>query len=311
MNNELHILESEREFLQYVDALELHRRISDFRTLDFKRLSYGDIQRAILDVITFDTPHGRRARLHPRSAKYPMGTRFFRARTIPEDDRNLPLRSMSKVGDCWEPPAEIVDIGRLNKRNEPLLYTVPRDPRIATEELRIHDDEFFSLIVYEAKEEINVTVIGDTPNVEGLDDDEILKSKMIQDFLRHEFVRDVGKGTEYLYKISESIAKDYFDLPPELQDAWCYPSIAANGGFNVAFRPQTRSKLRLVGVQIAKVNRIQDWDFTFGVYVVAGKTEGTDDLSYFSVGSPEQHEMFPEIQTETPAPMTWSKADNP
>ncbi len=83
-----------------------------------------------------------------------------------------------------------------------------------------------------------------------LHDEDALKVEMLHDFLRHEFTRDVGRGTEYLYRISESIAKSWFDLPPEVQDAWCYPSIVDQNLYNIAFRPRQRSKLRLLEVQI-------------------------------------------------------------
>lgn len=285
-----------KDFLRYVDALELQKRISQFRKRDFKKLSYNDISEAIRNVIVFDTPKGPMSILRPNTARYPAGTKFYRVRTIPADDREIPLRSISKIGDCWEPPAESVGIGRLNKKNEPLLYTSPIDLSIAIEELGIPDDEFFSLIVYEAKENVNVTLIGEPPNTEDFNDNETLKLKMIQDFLRDEFTRDVGVGTEYLYKISECIAKDYFDLPPDFHDAWCYPSIAKKDSFNVAFRPQTRTKLRLVGVQIAKARKLQDGSFLITAYMIAKEMNYSEDLSYFKIGSAEQRELFPEIK---------------
>ena len=96
--------------------------------------------------------------------------------------------------------------------------------RIAIDELKIPDGERFSLIVYKAVEDVKVTMIGGQPDIKGLHDGEALKVEMLQGFLRDEFTRDVGKGTEYLYRISEIIAKAYFDLPAEVQDAWCYPS---------------------------------------------------------------------------------------
>ena len=126
---------------------------------------------------------------------------------------------MSKVSDCCEPPKKLVKMGRLNKDGEPILYTSPSDPRVAIGELKIPDHEWFSLIVYEAVEGVNVAIIGGDVDVEGLDDVDALKIEMIQGFLRDEFTRDVGRGTEYLYRISEIIAKDYFDMPPVMLDA--------------------------------------------------------------------------------------------
>ena len=287
-------------FLPYVDARELHRRISNFRKLNFRELSYEDVSHAVRDVIMFDTPGGKQAAITWQYSQYSAGTRFYRARIIPKDDRTIPLQSMSTVRDCWEPPKESVRVGRLNRENEPLLYTCPGDPSVAIDELKIADGERFSLIVHEAVEDVNVTIIGGQPDTESLGDVDALKVEMLQGFLRDEFTRDVGEGTEYLYRISEIIANDYFDMPPELHDAWCYPSVADKDKFNVAFRPHTRTKLRLIGVQIAKVYRLQDGSRLFRVDAVVKAKEGDEQLVYFSVGSPEQHEMFPEITEGMP-----------
>jgi hypothetical protein len=283
-----------KDFLKYVDIGHLHDKVSKFRDLDFKRMSYKDVQSAISDVITFNTPQGVVSVLMPMNANYPAGTRFYRVRTLPADDRNLPLRTMSKVSDCWEPPENIVSAGRLNRDNESLLYTAPMSPFVAVEEMKIPDDQLFSLIVYEALNQINVTMIGAPPNIEGLDSEEVLKVKMIQDFLKHEFIRDVGVGTEYLYRISESITKDYFDLPPDFQDAWCYPSVAKKGHFNVCFRKEKRSKLRLIGSQIASVVREGD-NYLFQAKLVSKVSVDSVNLTYHKIGSEQQQELFPEI----------------
>ncbi len=66
------------------------------------------------------------------------------------------------------------------------------------------------------------------------DDTAILNNDLINNFLKDEFSRDVGRGTEYLYKISEIIAKWYFDLPPgDVQDAWAYSSIQDKEKYNL------------------------------------------------------------------------------
>lgn len=283
-----------KDFLKHVDVTHLHDKIGRFRDLDFKRMSYQDVQKAIADVITFSTPNGAISVLTPMNASYPAGTRFYRVRALPDDDRKIPLRTMSKVSDCWEPPEHIVKAGRLNRDNEALLYTAPISPFVAVEEMKVPEGELFSLIVYEALEKINVTMIGAQPNTEGLNADEILKSKMIQDFLKHEFIRDVGVGTEYLYRISESITKDYFDLPPDFQDAWCYPSVAKKGHFNVCFRKDKRSKLKLIGSQIASVVREKD-DYMFQAKLITKVAADGENLNYHQIDSDEQRELFPEI----------------
>uniref|UniRef100_UPI00334013FE hypothetical protein n=1 Tax=Castellaniella defragrans TaxID=75697 RepID=UPI00334013FE len=204
---------------------------------------------------------------------------------------------MSTVADCWEPPENISRAGRLNRDNESLLYTAAISPMVAVEEMKISDNQLFSLIVYEAVKPINVTMIGAKPNTEGLASEEILKARMIQDFLKHEFIRDVGYGTEYLYRISESIAKDYFDLPPDFQDAWCYPSVAKKGHYNVCFRKEKRSSLKLLGSQIVSVTREGD-GFLFNVKLVAAESGDGINLAYHQIGSDLQKLIFPEISVQ-------------
>ena len=289
-----------KAFLQCVDAGELHSRISKFRRLNFRSMSYDEVDRAICDVVMFDTAEGKGGLFHPVSSRYPAGTHFYRVRAIPKDDHMVPLRAMSKVGDCWEPPRETVQIGRLNREGEPLLYTSPSNPLVAIDEAKIADGERCSLIVYEAVEDVKVTVIGGDLDIDCLDENDALKLNMIQGFLRDEFTRDVGRGTEYLYRISEVIAKVYFDLPPVMHDAWCYPSMADKTCWNVAFRPRDRHRLRLIGVQIVKPDRQRDESRMLRVEVVATAMEGNDDLAYFRIGSPEQPQHFPEITQDEP-----------
>ena len=203
---------------------------------------------------------------------------------------------MSKVSDCWEPLAELVKLGRMNKEREPLLYTSPIDPRVAIGELRILDGVWFSLIVYAAVEDVNVTIIGGQLDTDALNDAAALKIEILQGFLRDEFTRDVGQETEYLCRILQIIAKDYFDMPPEMHDAWCYPSIVDKREFYVAFRPSTRAKLRLAGVQFAKI-----FSSNIAVFLVAKATSDSDDLAYFKISSPEQRKLFPHITIDEPA----------
>lgn len=283
-----------KDFLKYVSISDMHNKIDEFRDSDFKNMSYKDISEAVTKVITFQTPNGNISILNRSIQTYPKGTKFYRVRKLSTDDRILPLKGMSKISDCWEPPENIVGLGRLNKKGESLLYTSPINPVIAIEELKIEDDELFSLIEYEATDDINVAMIGIKPLIEGLTEEEALKIRMIEDFLKHEFIRDVGKGTEYLYRISELITKDYFDLPPQCQDAWCYPSIASKIGVNVCFRKNKKHKLKFRGVQITSIKKEND-NYAFKVRCIAISAEDKTNLSYHMIGSNIQKRVFPEI----------------
>lgn len=68
------------------------------------------------------------------------------------------------------------------------------------------------MIKYTAVEDISVNIIGGEYNYEKLN----IKSRkaifiheMINNFLKEEYSREVGEGTEHLYKTSELIAKKF------------------------------------------------------------------------------------------------------
>lgn len=124
-------------------------------------------------------------------------------------------------------------------------------------EVYIKEGDYYALIKYNAIEPIKVNVIGGKYDYKAIgltDNKAILNHEIINDFLRDEFSRDVGTGTEYLYKISEIIAKHYFDLPPrDDQNAWAYCSIQDKEKLNVCFRPDIAHEiLKLEGALICK-----------------------------------------------------------
>jgi hypothetical protein len=284
-----------KEHLSYVDAGKLLDKIRAFRLLPIKSMPKHKISEEISKVLCFDTPSGSTAILTPAMMSYPKGTKFYRVRTLDKDDTKFPLRGMRTESDAWSPPSQFVKPGRLNIEGESLLYTAPMSPKVAIEELKIPDDEIFSLIVYESTLDIAVTAIGFNQEMATLNSDEKLKMSLINDFLTHEFTRDVGMGTEYLYKTSETIIKDYFDLPPQIQDAWCYPSVAEKQSVNVCFRPENaKEKLRLIGVQFAKCNRNEN-SICIEVKCIAAGFDSEGIFQYHGIGSDAQREAFPEI----------------
>lgn len=285
-----------KEHLSFVDAGKLNDKIRAFRTLPIKTMSKRQIAEEVSKVLCFETPRGLCAMLTPSMVSYPRGTRFYRVRTLDKDDTTIPLRGMRTEGDAWNPPAQFVKAGRLNIEGESLLYTSPMNPKVAIEEMKIPDNENFSLIVYESTQDISVTAIGFTQETPNLNAEEKLKISLIDDFLTHEFSRDVGIGTEYLYKTSETIIKDYFDLPPQVQDAWGYPSVAEKRNFNVCFRPDNaKEKLRLVGVQFVTCQRSGDGVRITVKYIASGFDEN-GIFQYHAVGSDGQRKAFPEIK---------------
>lgn len=287
------ILYQLKNYLGQVQGPILAEKVRRFRRLNFRKLSYSDIQKEISNVLCF----GDSATLMPMLGTYPAKTRFYRVRKLGTDDRSFPLQGMRIDADAWNPPPAVAGIQRLNKAGESLLYTTPMNCNAAIEEMRLEEDEIFSLIVYQAQFPIKVAQIGVSYFPSDLTDEEKYKLEILNDFLEHEFTREVGRGTEHLYQISEIIAKDYYDLPPEMQDAWCYPSVAERGQVNVCFRPeQAREKLELLGVQFCRHKRKMD---TFQIEVLAVASGfGPDGMfQYHNIGSNVQKAIFPEIGT--------------
>lgn len=283
-----------KNFLKNIDPLELVNKIKKFRQLNLKDMNDIDIKNEIASVLTFN---GKFVYV-TNCAVYPKGTKLFRIRIL--DGSMIPNKNLSCERDFWNPPSEcITKYGRLNKPRESLLYTVPINPLVALQEVKLKHNDFFAVIVYEAKEEVKVNCIGSTYDYKKLgifDKNIILVNELLNDFLRDEFSRDVGIGTEYLYRISEIIAKDYFDLPPrDVQDAWAYPSVKSKDNYNVCFRPNiARELLELHGTMIAK----NDSGKMIHVKCISHGFNEAGIAKFYELGTDIQKEIFPEIKID-------------
>lgn len=286
-----------KSMLSNITVLEIVNKIAKFRKVNLKDLSDKDLFDELTEAISIDYNGLKQSVLFPRLAEYPAHTRFYRVRKINSEDSNFPNKTISKEQDVWNPPTQFVTRpGRLNKERESLLYTAPINPYIAIEEMKIQDNEKFGLIVYESKSPIKVVMIGLWEDIPELTEEENLKLRMYSDFLYTEFTRDVGIGTEYLYRVSELITKNYFDLPPrDVQDAWCYPSVASKKQVNVCFRPNiAKELLEFVGVQFCQLKRI-DKEMLIKCNYIAADFNTNRELLYYPVNSEKCRLLFPEI----------------
>ena len=286
------------EFLSRISIEEIVMKREKFNSHDIKKLNDEELFRALMDAISFDVDGSgmKCSFLMPRSVSYLKGTRFYKIRPLDQGDDYMPVKTMSIEQDAWNAPEDKCTLGRLNKDGESLLYTSVQSPNTCVEEMGIKDGERFCLIVYEAQKDIKATLIGIWQDDQSLTKDENLKMRMITNVLRDLFTRDVGKGTEFLYRVSERIAKDYYDLPPESQDAWCYPSVAAKQNYNCCFRPKVAKEvLSLIGIQVCSVSRHDDsYKYRCEYILVWDKDKGGYD--YYPVNSPMFHRLFSEIE---------------
>lgn len=284
-----------KDFLSRISIKDIVMKREAFQALNIKKLTDDELFNALIDAISFDVDGSKMSFTMPRSVFYPEGTSFYKIRPFDKEDDDLPLKTMSIEQDVWNAPEEKCKLGRLNKDGESLLYTSIQSPNACVEEMGIKDGDKFCLIVYEARKDIKATLVGIWQDDQQFSNEENLKMRMITNVLRDLFTRDVGGGTEFLYRVSERIAKDYYDLPRDCQDAWCYPSVAAKQGYNCCFRPDVAKEvLGLVGVQVCSVNRMDD-KYCYKCDCILVWNKDKDVYDYYRVDSPECRQIFPEI----------------
>lgn len=276
-------------FSSEIDLNVLWDKIQRFRNLNKKNLSIEQLRNEIFKVIAFNN----KSLLQVSGKVFKSDTLMYRVRKL--QDNSIPNNDMKVTSDAWNPPSDIVKMGRLNKERESLLYICP-DAITAIEETKVKENETFALMVYEVIDDIKACGIGLNSEYSSFTGENKLKIRLIHDFLREEFSRDVGEGTEHLYRISEIIAKDYFDLPPrDVQDAWGYPSIANKPSINICLRPEIAfDKLSLKGIQIVTSYSRNDDDIQMVIKAVAKDNEN-GQIEYFKIGSEQQIIIFPEI----------------
>lgn len=276
--------------LKNTDPFILLKKIAKFRQMNIARMSDKEIEKAILDVLCWEGVFS----CYTNIQKYSQGTKFFRVKKL--DGSCIPNSRFQEYQDYWETnPKYLKNYGRLNKPGESLLYVSP-DLRCSIDEVHIKENEFFAAIQYTARSDVKVNMIGGDFDYEGMGVyDEKVKTvhEIYNGFLRDEFSRDVGQGTEFLYKVSEKIAKDYFDLPPRIvQDAWAYLSVQNKEKYNVCFRPDiAHDILKLNGALICKLNDSKE---IIVCYVAVG-TDSGGKILFYPIGSEIQKQVFPEI----------------
>lgn len=150
------------------------------------------------------------------------------------------------VSECWEPPPESSKMGRCNAKGSLVLY-VSEKLKTPFEELSIQPNEQVYIIKYKqigrlnlkrvVSKEFNVTDQNGNPIY---DKDSMLSYQILREFVRSEFLKPFGIGTEYLHRISASMCRVWFDT--EDSDGWFYPSVQSPDDFNIAIKPESAQK---------------------------------------------------------------------
>ena len=277
------------EYYKKANIYNIQKRIEKFKNIPIEKLTEKKLRKEIYKVLLNE----KKFHYISNNAVYPKGTKYFRVRKL---DRENPLATFSAYSDFWEPPKHFVTKeGRLNKVQESLLYTTPGNAAVPIKEMKISDGEIFMLIEYTSKTDVKVNIIGGDYDYKKL---KINNKKAIEghelynNFLLSEFSCEVKEGEEYIYKISEFIAKDFFDLPPRVvQDAWAYKSIKDNKSYNVCFRPEiAHDILSLKGGMVCKLTNEEN-----KLSVVCVAIWNNNKIEYHPIDSEIAKSVFPEI----------------
>lgn len=162
------------------------------------------------------------------------------------------------ISECWEPPPDKTPMGRCNAKGNPVLY-VSEELSTPIEELNIGFGEQFYAIKYKCLDHLNLKNIVPL-ELESTDKDgkplydqvSMLSYQILREFVRSEFLKPVGKGTEYLHRISASMCRVWFHNPDS--DGWLYPSVQSPQEKNVAIKASSaKNKLDIVDLRIVRL----------------------------------------------------------
>jgi len=157
---------------------------------------------------------------------------------------------IKEESECWEPPKDKACMGRCNAKEAPVLY-VSQFLRTPFEELSIKPNEQVYLVKYKQKRNLKLrrivseklVILGQKGNPI-FNESSLISYQILREFVRSEFLKPVGKGTEYLYRISGSMCRVWFDENDI--EGWLYPSVQSMNDINVTIKPETaREKLDL------------------------------------------------------------------
>ena len=213
--------------LNTIDTLQLLKKIEEFKKIDLKNTSMEEISLKSLETLSC---------MIVSECIFKRNEKLFRVRKLTDDSNN----QIKTFNDIWHPPeSKIKNFGRVNLKGEPILYC-STDSETPLYECNINEKDSYALIQYSIKEnnELIGYLVGNKEEPEGLNQIGKINNRIINDFIISEFTKPVGEGTEFLYKVSNVIAKNFMDMP--FADAYVFPSIANyKKGWNVAIKPKS------------------------------------------------------------------------
>lgn len=291
--------------LGHVDINKLKERIHIFKNTDIQSLSAKELEVNIDEVLRIKLDGGITiSTTFSEYSLFSIGERFYRVRKLKNTD--MPNSDLKNVSAYWNPPKKYIKhYGRLNKPGESLLYTA-LNPYTAICETDLKAGNPFVLCIYEAIKPLRFSWIGGKADYgfNGIKNKNAIEFlETIRQFLVDEFTRVVPEGQESLYRITETIAKNYYTFPDD--NGWRYPSIKHNFEDNICFHSERiMYNLKLVGAIIAKFNESNETnprEMKMSVeYIVVGPNMDSYYLYESEKGEEYMEKLFPEFSKERP-----------
>lgn len=304
-----------KEVLKNINEIELQNKIYYFDDVNFKYISDEELYLRIKEVIGNDE---ELIKIQKNIITIPKGTILFRVRKLDEkyskkyfkSRYNLDAKSrrvnfnvpdfiefdeIKTEKDLWNPPNEKINTyGRINEPKESLLYLAIQE-KTALVECNVNEKDISLYNRFLVEEDIKINFIGELKEIEGdFIEENQRKLNLIDLFLKHQFSREVGKGKEYLYRISGMIAKKFFYTNE--QDGWGYGSIADKEGYNLCLEPKkVENKLKFIDARIGV--RLDDKNqCTYILNLGAFLSSDDKKLCFYPLNAEEVKYRFPNIK---------------
>jgi hypothetical protein len=250
------------ENIELKDTIQLLKDIGQWSSTNLKTSFISDIEKSLRWVLS------------ERFAKYKqLNDPIFRIRK-----QCAPEFFFSSKSELLCPqPKHITKEGRINRIKDPVLYCALKK-ETAIEEVSLNLGDFFVLITYSPIKPIEcLDLIWDNPPEE-LNKQGTINFHIINNFIRSEFCRPAGLGSEYVYRISYLLCRKLFEkhdgwIYPSV-GGWIYPSVANFGkGKNVAISPSIANQY--LKIESAFMCRLDGYYNNVYYYSKIGKAEIT------------------------------------
>lgn len=234
-----------REHYRKFDGKKFDERVAKFEKLDFSH-SGLDFVRSVEDVLRQEPDGGYL--LASSWDEVRPGYLLWRAREI---DRSVLDNGELTPSDLWEAPKEVVGLGRLNAKNESILYTTLGSPLEVLSEARItQPGKSFILVGYKVWRPLILRRLGITNPDSDLPAEHQAVEARVSQFVAECLSIPAAEDNPRIYEFTRELLRTLYDLERGWEVGWGYGSaIFGPNVLNVALEPaEAHARLNIYGV---------------------------------------------------------------